>query len=177
MKTKARQRRPRFRRLPKGPHGGIQLLLIQSVEDLGHQGDIVEVKPGYAKNYLIPHGLATIASSHHKRMVEKHRERLEAIERARLADMKRYAEQLGKQSITIEANATDDGHLYGSVGAAEIVAALKKNDFTLSADQIKLEGPLKELGLYTVKVRVSGQVEGEIKVWVVPTVGGDDKKA
>jgi large subunit ribosomal protein L9 len=176
MNTTERKRRPRFRRLPKGPHGGIELLLIQSVEHLGNQGDIVEVKPGYAKNYLIPHGLATIASDHHKRMVEKHRERLEAIERARLADMKRFADQLGKQSITIEANATEEGHLYGSVGAAEIVAALKKNDITLSADQIRLEGPLKELGLYTVKVRVSSQVEGELKVWVVPTVGGEEKR-
>ena len=173
QQKRKRSTRPRFRRLPKGPNGGVQLLLIQTVEHLGGQGDIVEVKPGFAHNYLIPQGLATIASDHHKRMVEKHRERLEAIERARVADLKRFADMLGKQSITIEANATEDGHLYGSVGAPEIVAALKKNDITLNADQIKLEGPLKELGLYTVKVRVSSQVEGELKVWVVPTVGGD----
>ena len=73
--------------------------------------------------------------------------------------------------MTIEANATDDGHLYGSVGAPEIVAALKKNGINLKIDQIRLEGMLKELGLYTVKFRLASEVEGELKVWVVPTVG------
>ena len=178
MKTKQRnnsRRKSSLRRLPKGENGGIELLLIQSVEHLGKQGDVVEVKAGYAKNYLLPQGLATFASDHHKRMVEKHRERLEAIDRARVADLKRFAESLGKQSITIEANATEDGHLYGSVGAAEIIASLKKNDISLNADQIKLEGPLRELGLYTVKVHISSSVEGELKVWVVPMVGADVK--
>ena len=69
-------------RLPIGPGGGVQLLLIHNVEDLGHQGDVVEVRPGYALNYLIPQGLATVASDHHKRMVDKHRAKLQAIEKA-----------------------------------------------------------------------------------------------
>lgn len=166
---KKKPRRPhRVMRLPRGPQGGIELLLIQSVEDLGKQGDVVEVRPGYAKNYLIPHGLATIASDHHKRMVEKHRARLDAIEMARLARLKSLADEVAKQSVTIEANANDEGHLYGSIGAKEIVAALKKADFSISTDQVKLEGPLKELGLYTVKIRVAAEVESELKVWVVP---------
>jgi large subunit ribosomal protein L9 len=160
-------------RLPTGAHGGIELLLIHNVEDLGKQGDVVEVKPGYAMNYLIPHGLATIATPHHKRMVEKHRAKLQAIERAHQADLRKKATEIAKQSITIEANATEDGHLYGSVGAVEIVAALKKNDIHLHSDQIRLEGVLKELGLYTVKFRLSSEVEGELKVWVVPQVGAD----
>jgi len=75
--------KPRFRPLPIGPRGGIQLLLIQSVDHLGHQGDVVEVKPGFAYNYLIPQGLATMASDHHKRMVEKHKAKLQQIERVR----------------------------------------------------------------------------------------------
>ena len=107
----------RSKRLPRGPHGGIELLLIQPVEYLGKQGDVVEVKRGYAMNYLIPQGLATIATDHHKRMVEKHRAELEAIEKARLEGLKSLAADLGRQSITIEANANDEGHLYGSVGA------------------------------------------------------------
>ena len=90
---------------------------------------------------------------------------------ARQAELRKQAAELAKQSITIEANANEEGHLYGSVGAAEIVAALKKNDIHLHADQIRLEGPLKELGLYTVKFRYASEVEGELKVWVVPTVG------
>lgn len=177
MKTKQKKirRSPKdaYRPLPKGTRGGIELLLVHSVEHVGKQGQVVEVRPGYAYNYLIPHGLATIATEHHKRMVEKHKVKLQQIELARQADLRRQAAELAKQSITIEANATDDGHLYGSVGASEIVAALKSNDIHLSADQIRLEGPLKELGLYTVKVRYSSEVEGELKVWVVPAVATD----
>ncbi len=169
----ARKRKPNFKRLPRGPQGGIELLLIHSVEYLGKQGEVVEVKPGYAYNYLLPQGLATFATEHHKRMVEKHRARLEAIERGKVAKLKSFAEQLAKQSVTIEANATEEGHLYGSVGAPEISAALKKNEVSIAPEQIKLEGPLKELGLYTVKIRISAEVEGELKVWVVPSVGGE----
>lgn len=167
--TSKKTRRRKFRRLPKGPNGGVQLLLIQSVDNLGSQGDVVEVKPGYANNYLLPQGLATLATAHHERMVKTHRAKLLEIEEARLTDLKKLADSLSKQSVTIEANATDEGHLYGSVGAPEIVAGLKQNDFSLTADQIRLEGPLKELGLYTVKVQLHRDVKADLKVWVVPT--------
>ena len=148
-------------------------MLIQSVDNLGKQGDVVEVKNGYANNYLLPQGLATVASEHHKRMVDKHRAKLQEIEQARLKDLKDLAKLVGKQSITIEANANEEGQLYGSVGAAEIVAALKQNEITLTSDQIRLEGVLKELGLYTVRVHLHQDVETELKVWVVPTVDAD----
>ena len=164
----------RSKRLPRGPHGGIELLLIQSVDHLGGQGDVVEVKPGYARNYLLPQGLATLATEHHKRMVAKHKEKLDAIEKARLADLHKLSEAVARQSVTIEANANDEGHLYGSVTATDIVAALKEHDFGLTADQIRLEGPLRELGLYTVKVHIHASIEAELKVWVVPTVTGDE---
>ncbi|MEN0111312.1 MAG: 50S ribosomal protein L9 [Planctomycetota bacterium] len=173
-KDKKLKRRPTgAKRLPRGENGGVELLLIQSVEHLGKQGEVVEVKTGYALNYLIPEGLATVATDHHKRMVEKHREKLEEIERQRQSELRKQAAEISKQSVTIEAKATEDGHLYGSVGAPEIVAGLKKHNITLAAEQIKLDGVLKELGLYTVKVRFSSEVEGELKVWVVPAVGED----
>ncbi|MBW3599008.1 MAG: 50S ribosomal protein L9 [Planctomycetes bacterium] len=159
-----------YKRLPKGPNGGIQLLLIQSVSHLGKQGDVVEVRPGYAYNYLLPQGLATIASDHHLRMIEKHKSRLAEIEKSRLADLRHLAKELERQSLTIEANANDEGHLYGSVAAPEITAALKQNNFHITNDQVRLEGPLKELGLYTVKIHLHPQVDAELKVWVVPTV-------
>ena len=170
QQKKIRRNPCRLKRLPAGPNGGVELLLIQSVENLGAQGDVVEVKLGFAMNYLIPQGLATVATPHHKRMVEKHKAKLQEIERARLSKLRGLVEELAKQSITIEANANDEGHLYGSVGASDIVAALKKQDYHLMPEQIKLEGPLKELGLYTVKVRLASEVEGELKVWVVPSV-------
>jgi large subunit ribosomal protein L9 len=166
-KTKRRIASPR-RRLPRGEHGGIQLLLIQSVEHLGTSGDVVEVRPGYAKNFLIPQGLATIATDHHKRMVEKHRAKLQAIENARLASLRQLGDRIGHQPVTIEANANDEGHLYGSVGPADIVGALKKIGISIASDQVRLEGPLKELGLYTVKIHVAKDIDSELKVWVVP---------
>ncbi len=174
-KTKKQKRnKSAFKRLPKGQNGGIELLLIQTVPHLGEQGDVVEVKAGYANNYLLPQGLATVATDHHKRMVEKHKAKLQAIEVARLKDLKDLATLVSKQSVTIEANANDEGHLYGSVGAPEIVAALKSADIDIAMDQIRLEGVLKELGLYTVKVKLHQDVESELKVWVVPTVETED---
>ncbi len=173
MKKQKRRRPNGFTRMKKSNTGGIELLLIQSIDHLGKQGDVVTVKRGYANNYLLPQGLATIASDHHKRMVEKHRAKLQEIEQARLKDLRELAKTVGKQSVTIEANANEEGHLYGSVGAPEIVAALKQNDLVLTADQIRLEGVLKELGLYTVKVHLHQEIESELKVWVVPTVDED----
>ncbi|MGL6193637.1 MAG: 50S ribosomal protein L9 [Thermoguttaceae bacterium] len=158
------------KRLPTGPSGGVQLLLIQTVDPLGKQGDIVEVKPGYANNYLIPQGLATIATDHHKRMVEKHKAKLMEIHKKRLAGLQSLAEELKKKSVSIEANANEEGHLYGSVGPEEIVKALRVDGMVLTNDQIRLSGPLKELGLYTVRVYLGHDIESEIKVWVVPAV-------
>jgi large subunit ribosomal protein L9 len=177
-KTKSPTAKPiRLKRLPKGPNGGVELLLIQSVEHLGHQGDVVEVKLGYAMNYLLPQGLATIATDHHKRMVEKHRAKLEAIEKARVAGLHSIAADLAKQSITIEANANDEGHLYGSVNAQDVAATLKKAGFHIATDQVRLTGPLKELGLYTVKIHLGSSVDGEVKIWVVPTVTDEQPAA
>ena len=158
------------KRLPRGTHRGVQLLLIQSVDHVGKQGEVVEVRRGYALNYLIPQGLATVATDHHKRMVEKHKAKLQEIHVARMATFRSLADEIAKQSVTIEANANDEGHLYGSVGATEIVAALKRNEITVTADQVRLKGLLKELGLYTVAIHVAQDIEAELKVWVVPTV-------
>lgn len=176
MSTKAKKikrNKTHLSRLPRGENGGVELLLIQSVDHLGKQGDVVEVKSGFANNYLLPQGLATVASDHHKRMVEKHRAKLQEIELTRLKDLKDLGKLIAKQSITIEANANEEGHLYGSVGAVEIVNALKQNDIALTSDQIRLEGVLKELGLYTVKVHLHNDIETELKVWVVPTIDVD----
>ena len=170
-------RKHRSKRLPKAASGGIELLLVQAVEHLGKQGDVVTVKPGFALNYLLPQGLATVASAHHKRMVDKHRAQLEQIEKARLAGLRSMADELGRQSVTIEANANDEGHLYGSVGAPDIVAALKRSKVTITQDQVRLKGPLKELGLYTVKIHLTQDIETEVKVWVVPSVTADEPGA
>lgn len=157
------------KRLPLGPNGGIQLLLIHNVEHLGKQGELVEVKRGYALNFLLPQGLATVATDHHRRMIEKHREKLRQVELERLKQFRVLADEIAKQSITIEANATDEGHLYGSVGAHEIVDALKGQGIAIAHEQVRLQGPLKELGLYTVKIHLHSEIDADLKVWVVPT--------
>ncbi len=167
---------PTSKRLPRGPHGGVQLLLIQSVDHLGKQGEIVSVKPGYARNYLLPQGLATEATDHHKRMVDKHKAKLQEIQNQRLAGLRKLGDEIARQSITIEANANDEGHLYGSVVATDIVNALKKVEIMITSDQVRLKGPLKELGLYTVLIHLGQDIETELKVWVVPSVQ-DDKPA
>ena len=167
--AKIRARRQAFKRLPKGPNGGIELLLIQNVDNVGRQGEVVEVRAGYANNYLLPQGLAIIANDHHKRMVEKHKAKLKEIEKSRLGRLQALADKIAQQSITIEANANDEGHLYGSVGAHEIVTTLRGADIVITDDQVRLQGPLKELGLYTVKIHLHQDIECDLKVWVVPT--------
>ena len=175
MQEKNKRARNAFRtgkRLPKGPNGGVQLLLIQSVDSLGRQGDVVEVKPGYAKNYLIPQGLATLATDHHRRMVEKHKAMLLEIQNQRLAKLRDLAAAIAGVSVTIEANAKEDGVLYGSVGAEEIVHALKGKGIVISTDQVRLDGPLKEVAGYEVRIYLGHEVETKLQVIVVPLASG-----
>ncbi len=121
------------------------------------------------RNYLLPQGLATFATPHNLRIVEKHRQRLREVEEARRADLMNLAAQIAQRSITIEANANPEGHLYGSVNADQIAAALKTDNFPIEADNVKIEGPLKETGLYTIKLNLGQDVTTEVKLWVVPT--------
>jgi large subunit ribosomal protein L9 len=149
----------------------VEVLLAENVKNLGEQGEIVRVKPGFARNFLLPQGLATVATEQNKRMVERHRQRLEELEAQRVKGLKDRAEAIGKYSVTLEANANEEGHLYGSIVAPDIAKALNSAGYDVNADQIKLEGPLKELGMYTVKVELHAKVKTEVKVWVVPAAG------
>ncbi|WP_339735807.1 50S ribosomal protein L9 [uncultured Gimesia sp.] len=146
----------------------IEVLLAEKVDSLGDQGDIVRVKPGYARNYLLPYGLATIATDHNKWMVVQHQNRMAELEKDRLKSLKGLADKLSKHSVTMEANANEDGHLYGSIVAVDVSKSLKEGGFDIPADSIRLEGPLKELGMYTVKLQLHDKVKTEVKVWVVP---------
>jgi large subunit ribosomal protein L9 len=147
----------------------VEVLLAETVPELGQQGQIVRVKPGYARNYLLPQGLATIATDHNKRMVERHRQRLDEAARAKVKELKGLADAVSKYSVTLEANANAEGHLYGSIGAGDISKALQSAGFAVEADHVKLEGPLRELGMYTVVVQLHEAVTTDVKVWVVPT--------
>jgi large subunit ribosomal protein L9 len=162
MATKQRHHHVR-----RGPHGGMQLVLTEDVPNLGRQGDVVEVKPGYGRNYLLPNGLATVPSEHNLRLLERYKQRVSAAREARIADLRALAEQIQRVTVTIEANANEEGHLYGSVGAPEIVQALKAQNLNLDAEMVRLEGPIKECGLYGVKLNLGHDIESEVKVFVV----------
>lgn len=149
--------------------GHMQVILTHAVPHLGQPGDLVKVRPGYARNYLLPQGFATFATPHNLRIVDKHRQRLRELEEARRADLQNLAAQIAQRSLTIEANANAEGHLYGSVNADQIATALRADNFPVEADNVKIEGPLKELGLYTIKIALGQDVETEVKLWVVPT--------
>src|SRR5215475_11358503 len=101
----------------KGSHRGMQLVLTEDVPHLGKQGELVEVKPGYGRNYLLPNGMATLPSPHNLRLLERYKQRVLQAREARVADLRVLAEQIQRvPHITIEANANEEGHLYGSVG-------------------------------------------------------------
>jgi len=153
--------------IPKGPHGGMQLVLTEDVTHLGKQGDVVEVKSGYGRNYLLPRGLATIPSQHNLRLLERYKKRVTQAREAKLADLKVLAEQIQRVTVTIEANANEAGQLYGSVGAPEISKALKAQNLKVEPDMVRLEGPIKETALFAVKLSLGWEVETEVKVLVV----------
>ncbi|MEE2738527.1 MAG: 50S ribosomal protein L9 [Planctomycetota bacterium] len=148
-------------------------MLTETVPNLGEPGDIVKVKAGYARNYLLPHGLGTAPSDQMLRQLEKHKVKLTEIADKKAADLQKLGESLGRQSVSIEANANNEGHLYGSVTQVEIASALSDAGFSIAPEQIRLEGPLKELGLYTIQVHLDGDVGTEVKVWVVPSSEGE----
>jgi large subunit ribosomal protein L9 len=150
----------------KGKHGGMQLVLTEDVAHLGKQGDLVEVKPGYGRNYLLPNGLATIPTEHNMRLLERYKQRVTAAREARIADLRVLAEQIQRVTITIEANANEEGHLYGSVGAPEISKALKGQNLNVDPEMVRLEGPIKECALFGVKLSLGHEIESEVKVLV-----------
>jgi large subunit ribosomal protein L9 len=149
--------------------GHMNVLLTAQVPHFGQAGDLVRVRPGFARNYLLPQGLATFATPHNLRIVEKHRQRIRQLEEARRADLLSLAGQIAQRSISITANANEEGHLYGSVTADQISAALKADNFSIEPENVKIEGPLKELGLYTIKLHLGQDVDTEVKLWVIPT--------
>src|SRR5437763_6524010 len=163
MATKQRKQ------IRKGTHGGMQLVLTEDVPHLGRQGDVVEVKPGYGRNYLLPNGLATIPSEHNLRLLARYKERVHQAREARVADLRVLAEQIQRvPHLTIEANANEEGHLYGSVGAAEISKALKGKNLKVETNMIRLEGVIKECALYEVNLNLGYDIETKVQVMVVP---------
>lgn len=153
----------------RAKNGQMEVILTHNVPHCGNTGDLVKVKPGFARNYLLPQGLATFATPHNLRLVDKHRERMRQLEEAKKADLVGLAAQIAQRQITIEANANAEGHLYGSVSADQIAASLRAEKLPIDDSMVRIEGPLKELGLYTINLSLGQDVTTEFKLWVVPT--------
>jgi large subunit ribosomal protein L9 len=163
-----KQHKRKRNQMLKGPHGGMQLVLTEDVTHLGKQGEVVEVKPGYGRNYLLPRGMATIPTEHNLRLLERYKIRVKQAREARIADLRVLAEQIAKMAgITIEANANDEGHLYGSVGPAEISKGLKAKGLMIDPEMVHHEGAIKETGLYMIKLNLGYEIESEVKVAVI----------
>jgi len=146
----------------------MQVLLITDVPGLGQTGDVVTVSDGYARNYLLPKKFATKVTPSALKLLEKLRIQQETTKKLELESAKELASKLSKLSCTITSKTSEGGgKLYGSVSAADIVENLKAQSIVLDKKCIELEHPIKEIGVYNVKVKLHSQVETNIKVWVV----------
>ncbi len=145
----------------------VQVILRKDVEKLGKVGDVVTVKAGYARNYLLPQGVAYPVTPDNLKRIEAEKERARQEEERRLEEIKSFGEKLASTSVTIEAKA-EEGRLFGSVTAQMVAEALKaERGLEIPVKAVRLEHPLKEIGVYDVPIHLHPGVEVNLKVWVV----------
>ena len=145
----------------------MQVILRERLENLGNPGDVVDVKAGYARNYLIPQGLAYEATSANLRQIDRERTQREKRDNEVLAAARERADALDGVSLTFHARAGQEGKLFGSIGSADIADKLAEQGIEVDRRQIELDEPIKALGVFTVPIRLHTQVRPEIKVWVI----------
>lgn len=145
----------------------VEVLLLSDVPDLGVAGATVKVAEGYARNYLLPRGLAGPVTPATLRRLEKLRKEREELARLQLAEARDKAAKLKGLSVTIRARTTDGQKLYGSVTTAAIVEALQAQSVALDRSQIGLDQPLHEVGQFDVPVKLHPEVTLTLKVWIV----------
>jgi large subunit ribosomal protein L9 len=145
----------------------MEVILRQAVENLGKPGDVVKVKNGYARNFLLPRGLAYEATTGNLKRIQQERDRLESAENARREAAQELASKLEQVSLTFAARVGEEGKLFGSVTATDIAQQLEQQGFHVEKRQIDLHEPIKALGVYRVPVRLHADVKPEIRVWVI----------
>ena len=152
----------------------MKLLLLADVPNLGYFGDVVEVKNGYGRNYLLPHQLATMPTESKTKAIEEERAK-RAEERRMVRDaLVKVAEKVEGASVTIESNANESGHLYGSVTEADIAKALQDAVFEVQTKHVVLGQHISEIGVYDVTLKFALDLEASIKVNVVGLGGASD---
>lgn len=150
----------------------MELILKQTISTLGQEGDIVTVKPGYGRNYLLPQRKAVLATPANKALLEQNKAEIVARREAERKIAEELSKKISGMEIVIEQLAGDDGRLFGSVTSADITAKLAENNINIDRKQILLVDPIKTLGTTTIAVKVGFQMTTDITVNVVPTTKG-----
>jgi len=145
----------------------MNIILTEDVESLGSAGDLVKVKDGFARNYLIPGGKAMVATTQNVKMLEHQKQ----LVQARLNKLKREAEQFARRveevSCTVAKQVGEEEKIFGAVTAADIQSSLAHEGIEIDKRKILLDEPLKSLGIFTVPVKLHPEVTAQLKVWVV----------
>lgn len=147
------------------------VILRRKVDNLGDVGDVVSVKRGYARNYLLPQGLAYSATEQNRRLLDQERAAALLAEERDRASARLVADRLHGLSITFSMLAGEEGKLYGSVGPRDIAAKLGEEGYDIHGRHVMLKEPIKALGVYSVPIRLYPEVEASIKVWVIKEEG------
>ncbi|WP_425062545.1 50S ribosomal protein L9 [Pyruvatibacter mobilis] len=155
----------------------MDVILLERVEKLGQMGDVVDVKPGYARNFLLPRGKALRANKENRKRFEAERAQLEA----RNLELRKEAEavetKLNGESVIVIRSASETGQLYGSVATRDVASALTEAGFTLGRQQVELQRPIKMLGLHDVLIRLHPEVSATVTVNVARTQEEAERQA
>jgi len=145
----------------------MQIILKEDVPKLGKFGDVVKVKDGYARNYLIPRGIASEATTQNLKALQHENRMREAKKEKQKKDLLGLVDRLETMSITIPMKAGEDEKLFGSVTAADIAEALSKEGVDIDRRKIDLDEPIRKLGIYQVPIVLDKDVSPKVKVWIV----------
>lgn len=145
----------------------MKVILTQDVEKLGKPGEIVEVKDGFARNFLIPRGLARLSTPENLRIVENMKLKAQRKAESEKQQARDFADKLSKVSCTVAAQVGPDEKLYGSVTPADIQKALEIEGFHIDKKAVSIDTPIEKLGVYHIMVKVHPEVQASVKVWVV----------
>ena len=146
----------------------MKLLLKESIKNVGRVGDVVEVSPGYARNYLLPQDLAVQPTPGNIKKVEERRKEIEKQERERRDQQAALLKTLEGVEVTLERRANENGNLFGSVSATDISKQLQAQGYNVEPDDINLPGKLDKIEKYTVQVKFAEDLATDVKVWVAP---------
>ncbi len=145
----------------------MKIILRSNIEQLGKIGEVVNVAPGYARNYLVPQGKAYLANKGNLKLIEFDKKKAGQLAEQETAAARKLAEQMKDISLTFQVKVSEEEQLYGSVGTSDIAAEMAKLGHDIERKRVLLDEPIKQLGVYTVGIRLHPEVETEIKVWVV----------